>query len=174
MLFRSSRHSTDLSTGFDASELAKRVDAPLRRPSTGYKTSTNLTREESDVAGVARAIESGNPINADQMKTFENVIKDEIADLNKELQGKSTPEGANAYPKNLTLLNYLDYICLPTLVYELEYPRQERTNWWYVLEKLAATLGVLCIMQVISQAFIYPAVAKTLRMKEAGMSIEGK
>lgn len=77
-----------------------------------------------------------------------------------------------AYPKNLTLPNFLDWVCLPTLVYELEYPRQERINWWYVLEKTTATFGVLCVMMVISQAFIYPPVAKTVAMKEAGMPIE--
>lgn len=162
------------SSTFDTSDLSNRLEtttSPKRGSFARPRTATNLSKEESDVASVARAIESGDPINLEQMQTFENIIKAEIADLTKELQGKS-PEGKNAYPRNLTLWNFLDYICLPTLVYELEYPRQERTNWWYVLEKLTATFGVLCIMQVISQGFIYPPVAKTVAMKEAGMPIE--
>ncbi|KAK4974501.1 Sterol O-acyltransferase 2 (Sterol-ester synthase 2) [Elasticomyces elasticus] len=163
----------DLASGIDLAELSKRAaDSTVkRRPSMGYRTSTNLAIEKSDVASVAAAIQSGSAIDADQMQTFERIIRAEVDDLTKELQGKS-PSGRNAYPKNLRLINFAEFICLPTLVYELEYPRQDRINWWYVAEKLAATFGVLCIMQVISQAFIYPPVAKTVAMKAAGMSIE--
>jgi sterol O-acyltransferase len=137
----------------------------------GPRTSTDFQREESDVAEIAKLIESGHTIDTQQMSAFENIIKAEIDDLTRELKGKSI-DGKNAYPNNLTVSNFFDWICLPTLVYELEYPRQERINWWYVLEKTAATFGVLCIMMVISQAFIYPPVAKTVQMKEAGMPIE--
>ncbi|KAK5687562.1 Sterol O-acyltransferase 2 (Sterol-ester synthase 2) [Elasticomyces elasticus] len=163
----------DLASGIDLAELSKRAaDSTVkRRPSMGYRTSTNLATERSDVASVAAAIQSGSAIDADQMQTFERIIRAEVDDLTKELQGKS-PNGRNAYPKNLRLINFAEFICLPTLVYELEYPRQDRINWWYVAEKLAATFGVLCIMQVVSQAFIYPPVAKTVAMKAAGMSIE--
>jgi hypothetical protein len=48
---------------------------------------------------------------------------------------------------------------LPTLVYELEYPRSEDINWYYVAEKTAAVFGVLAVMNLISQAFIYPVVS---------------
>ncbi|KAK5119483.1 hypothetical protein LTR85_007583 [Meristemomyces frigidus] len=161
------------SSGLDISGLAKKADSTSlkRRPSMGHRTSTNLQIEKSDVASVAQAIESGSAIDVDQMHTFERVIQAEIQDLTRELQGKSL-DGKNAYPKNLRLGNMAEFVCLPTLVYELDYPRQEKINWWYVLEKTTATFGVLCVMMVISQAFIYPAVAKTVRMKEIGMPIE--
>lgn len=169
---RSPDQRDQFTADIDFGELARKADSSnKRRPSMGPRTSTNLLGEQSDVASVASAIESGSPIDTDQMQTFEQVIKMEITDLTRELNGKSV-SGANAYPKNLRLLNFAEFICLPTLVYELEYPRQEKINWWYVLEKTLATFGVLCVMMVISQAFIYPPVAKTLRMKEAGMPIE--
>ncbi|KAF2487009.1 acyl-CoA/sterol acyltransferase [Neohortaea acidophila] len=161
-----SRRSIDSALPTDLPESATNP-----RPSLRPRTATNFTSEKSDVATVARAIESGDAIDTTQLHTFENVIKAELADLTKELQGKSS-SARTAYPHNLTLYNFLDYICLPTLVYELEYPRQERTNWWFVAEKITATFGVLCVMMVISQAFIYPPVAKTVRMKEAGMPLE--
>ncbi|KAK4574140.1 Sterol O-acyltransferase 2 (Sterol-ester synthase 2) [Recurvomyces mirabilis] len=170
---RASQQMDQFATGIDLSELAKKTSEHTmakRRPSM-HRNSTNLINETSDVASVAAAIQSGSPITPDQMQTFERVMHAEIDDLTQELKGKNS-SGSNAYPSNLRLTNFAEYICLPTLVYELEYPRQERINWWYVAEKLCATFGVLCIMQVISQAFIYPAVAKTLRMKEAGMTIE--
>lgn len=157
--------STALASGTDLNEITK------RRPSMAARTSTNFTKENSRVADVAAAIESGSSIDVDQMTTFASIIRNEIDDLSKELQGKAST-GLKAYPNNLTISNFADYICLPTLVYELEYPRQERINWWYVLEKTAATFGVLCVMQVVSQGFIYPQVAKTMQMKERGMTLE--
>ncbi|TKA23157.1 hypothetical protein B0A50_07187 [Salinomyces thailandicus] len=165
-----------MSSGLDLAELTQKTstksnEAVKRRPSMGHRTSTNLHVEKSDVASVAQLIESGRSIDVEQMKTFESVIRAEIDDLNRELLGKATSPYL-AYPHNLTLTNMAEFICLPTLVYELDYPRQDHINWWYVLEKTTATFGVLCVMMVISQAFIYPPVAKTMLMKEAGMPIE--
>ncbi|KAK4498149.1 hypothetical protein PRZ48_010805 [Zasmidium cellare] len=164
---RGSFQADALTTGTDLND----TGLNKRRPSMGVRTSTNFTKEKSRVADVAAAIESGSSIDDHQMATFSSVIQTEIDELTKELQGKSS-NTQKSYPNNLTLTNFADYICLPTLVYELEYPRQEKTNWWYVLEKTAATFGVLCVMQVVSQGYIYPLVAKTVRMKEQGMTLE--
>ncbi|OBW64554.1 MAG: Uncharacterized protein AUREO_053820 [Aureobasidium pullulans] len=141
-----------------------------RRPGA-LRTSTNLEDETSDVASVATAMQSGQPLTLQQMQAFQRIIEEEIAALDKELRGKAQSD-EKAYPNNLTFANFVDWTILPTLVYELEYPRQERINWWYVLEKSMATFGTMCVMQVISQAYIYPPVAETVRMKEAGMSLE--
>ena len=167
-----SSSTTDLPSTLELRRVGSRGSASGgKRPSMPTRTTTNFASEKSDVASVAGAIESGSAINVDQMATFSRIIKDEIADLTQEIQGKSA-DGRNAYPKNLNMYDFYEYVCLPTLVYELEYPRQEHINWWYVLEKTTATFGVLFVMMVISQAFIYPPVAKTVRMKEAGMPID--
>ncbi|THX00499.1 acyl-CoA/sterol acyltransferase [Aureobasidium pullulans] len=141
-----------------------------RRPGA-LRTATNLENETSDVASVATAMQSGQPLASQQMQAFQRIIEEEIATLDRELKGKAQSD-EKAYPNNLTFANFADWTILPTLVYELEYPRQERINWWYVLEKSMATFGTMCVMQVISQAYIYPPVAETVRMKEAGMSLE--
>ena len=70
------------------------------------------------------------------------------------------------YPNNLSLANHYEYIFLPTVVYELAYPRSERINKLYVAEKLAATFGVIFVMIMISQTFIYPVVVRAVAMKE--------
>jgi sterol O-acyltransferase len=155
-----------LATGFDNGNLTA-----TRRPSTHHRTSTNFQAEPTEVAAVASAIESGQPVSPEQVQVFSSIIQREIDELATELRGKSG-DGKLSYPRNLTLVNHAEYICLPTLVYELNYPRQESTNWWYVAEKSFATFGILIIMQVISQAFIYPLVMQTVHMKEAGMPIE--
>jgi len=164
--------SASTATGYDLTELGKAADTSgKRRPSMNQRTSTNFHTEQSPVAAVAAAIESGRAIDSDQMQVFSSIIQAEITDLATELKGKSE-DGKYTYPKNLTLANHAEYICFPTLVYELDYPRQESTNWWYIVEKTAATFGVLCIMQVVSQAFIYPVVMQTVKMKDAGMTID--
>lgn len=55
--------------------------------------------------------------NAEEYKNMEA----EIAFLEEELV-----HGNTRYPDNVTVLNYLDYLLVPSLVYSLEYPRTER------------------------------------------------
>lgn len=146
---------------------------------------------EANLKEVAAAIESGEPLDVDQILTFERIIKWEIDALSEDLKGKST-NGSNSYPENLTVANHYEYIVLPTLVYELEYPRSERRDWYYVAEKTVAVFGVLVrdkyalvqprpttanvlnsqlIMDLVSQSFIYPVVVRTIEMKDAGMPL---
>ena len=131
----------------------------------------NLTFETEQVTSVAEAISSGQPLTQEQMSTFSEIISEELAVLTQELKGKCSLT-QNYYPSNLNLADFSIWTCFPTLVYELEYPRQDRINWWYVAEKTAATFGVLGMMMVISQAYIYPPVLETVRMKEAGMTVD--
>ena len=144
-----------------------------RQASIDNKASTpalNLATDPEDIAAIAQAISSHNPLTEEQMTAFSTLLRDEIATLTNELKGKCVLT-KNHYPNNLTLSNFAEWTCLPTLVYELEYPRQTSTNWWYVAEKTAATFGTLLIMMILSQAYIYPPVAATVRMKEQGASI---
>ncbi|KAF1832468.1 sterol o-acyltransferas-like protein 2 [Decorospora gaudefroyi] len=154
-------------TGIDKSENGDFT----RRRSIGPKYSTNLSKEESEIASIGQAIEAARPLDAEQIEAFRRVLNTEITILDEELRGKCTTTD-NVYPNNLTLYNFVEWACLPTLVYDLEYPRQKRVNWWYVAEKSAATLGVIWVMIIISQAYIYPVVIETLRQKEAGMSLD--
>lgn len=63
----------------------------------------------------------------------------ELADLRDAL----TSTGVNKvrFPANLTWYNFCDFMLVPTLVYELEYPRTHRIRPMYVIEKTLATLG---------------------------------
>ncbi|TPX15819.1 uncharacterized protein E0L32_000153 [Thyridium curvatum] len=125
--------------------------------------------QASDIDRVAEAIRSGEPLDEQQIHVFERIIKWEVDALQDELRGKALTPG-KAYPHNLTFANHYEYIVLPTVVYELEYPRSESINWFYVVEKMTATFGIIFVMIMISQAFIYPVVMKTVTMKEMGMT----
>ncbi|KAL1881432.1 hypothetical protein VTK73DRAFT_3950 [Phialemonium thermophilum] len=123
-----------------------------------------------DMDRIAAAIESGEPLDAEQLHVFERMIKWEVDGLADELRGKASTTD-RAYPNNLTLFNFCEYIVLPTVVYELEYPRSDSINWAYTAEKLAACFGVIFVMIIVSQAFIYPVVVDAVRMKQAGVPL---
>ncbi|KAH6655507.1 MBOAT, membrane-bound O-acyltransferase family-domain-containing protein, partial [Truncatella angustata] len=123
-----------------------------------------------DIEDISRAIDSDQPLDMEQLQLFERMVKWETDALTDELRGKAT-EPDRSYPNNLTLFNHYEYICLPTLVYELEYPRSDCVNWPYVVEKLCAVFGVIFVMIMISQAYIYPVVIQAIMMKEEGWTL---
>lgn len=94
---------------------------------------------------------------------------DEIAQLREDLARELTsPIGNITYPSNLTWANYLDYLCCPTLCYEIEYPRTDAIDWQNLLSKIAATFGCIFLLTIISEEFILPAlVDASLRLSPA-------
>lgn len=125
-------------------DVEPRVSGIKQRRKQEHDGSENLSK-------VAAALDSGDPLDLDQIQMFERIIKWEINALTQDLQGKG--DGKNAYPGNLTFSNHYEFIVLPTLVYELCYPRSDIINWYYVAEKTAATFGVLGIMILVSRKF---------------------
>jgi sterol O-acyltransferase len=137
------------------------------------RKSESLNDNTTDIARIAAAIGSGEPLDLGQIQTFKRIIKWEIDALTEDVRGKCSSND-KAYPHNLTMKNHYEYIILPTLVYELEYPRTDNINWEYVVEKGAATAGILVVMMLVSQTFIYPVVVAAVEMKEAGMSLQAR
>lgn len=84
-------------------------------------------------------------------------ILGEIGQLSDEL----THDGVT-YPENLTFANYVDYLLVPSLVYDIVYPRTERIRWWFVLEKTLATLGTFALMTMIVEHYILPVIPADL------------
>lgn len=63
---------------------------------------------------------------------------------------------AISFPNNITLPNFVDYLLVPTLVYELEYPRTKSIRPLYVLEKTLATFGTFTLLILVVEHFILP------------------
>jgi sterol O-acyltransferase len=110
-----------------------------------------------------------------------------IKDLTDELVSTSSKV---VWPANVTYSNYMDYLLVPTLVYELEYPRtttcvslllQIVRLWWeayrltlcprvpacfrsirplYVLERTLATFGTFSLILIITEHYIYPSIER--------------
>ena len=109
--------------------------------------------EESDIDDIAKAIASRRPLDDDQVRIFERILKWEISTLTEELRGTAS-SAKKAYPDNLGLVNFYRWIPLPTVVYEIEYPRSRTIDWWYVAEKMTAMIGVIFVMIQVSQHYI--------------------
>ena len=167
--------NSPMETNLPSSELS--ISHLEHRPSASeYKERRQSIHQGSlsdDIGKVSHAIDSGKPLILDQVQLFERMIKWEVDALTDTLRGRAT-NPALSYPNNLTLYNHYEYIVLPTLVYELEYPRSESIDWFYVLEKGTATFGLIFVMIMVSQAYIYPIVIHTAKMKEEGWSTRRK
>ncbi|KAI8624449.1 MBOAT family protein [Xylariaceae sp. FL1651] len=125
------------------------------------------SNDPGDIESISRAIENKQPLDLDQLQMFEKLIKWEIDALTDGLRGKAS-QPSHYYPHNVSFMNHYEYIVLPTVIYELQYPRSDSINWLYVAEKAAATFGVIFVMIMVSQTFIYPVVMRTVVMKEMG------
>lgn len=168
-------------------ELLKIRLRQLEKQNTGISASTahtTATQHPSDIKSIPRSratnrdlvtlvetIESGTPLEPSQVESLTRLLLREIELLSEGLKGQCSLT-ANHYPRNLTVGNFCDFITLPTLVYELEYPRTEKIDWAYAMEKIAATFGIIIVMIAVSQSWIYPAVMETVQMKEAGLTAQ--
>ncbi|TGJ88716.1 hypothetical protein E0Z10_g33 [Xylaria hypoxylon] len=140
------------------------------RPSAAvYQEMRNsIARSQPDgTESISQVIDEGRPLDLGQVLMFQRLIKWEIDALADELRGKAT-QPSHYYPNNVNVKNHYEYIFLPTVVYELQYPRSDSINGLYVAEKAAATVGVIFVMIMVSQTFIYPVVMRTVAMKEMG------
>ncbi|KJA28058.1 hypothetical protein HYPSUDRAFT_62448 [Hypholoma sublateritium FD-334 SS-4] len=74
-----------------------------------------------------------------------------------ELQSEmvSTPTGIK-WPDTITWKGFAVYQLIPTLVYELEYPRTDRIRPLYVFEKTVATFGTFALLYSVTESFILP------------------
>ncbi|KAJ5668818.1 Sterol O-acyltransferase ACAT/DAG/ARE [Penicillium macrosclerotiorum] len=141
-----------------------------RRRSSADFNNFHGTRNTDHLLSLSESIENGTPLEPTQMMSLKSLLEKEIELLSEGLRGQFS--SANHYPKNLTVHNFCDFVTLPTLVYELEYPRTEKIDWVYVAEKTAATFGTIMVMIAVSQYWIYPVVMQTLRMKEEGLTVQ--
>ncbi|KAL8855455.1 MAG: hypothetical protein Q9178_007905 [Gyalolechia marmorata] len=90
-------------------------------------------------------------------KTTHQDEEDALTQLREDLALELTsPLGSVTYPQNLTISNYADYILCPTLCYELEYPRTERTQYLELFWKTLAVFGCIFLLTITSEEFIVP------------------
>lgn len=106
------------STYLDTSDLK---DVHRRRKS--FHEESNDTEDlDADIKNVTAALENDEAIDSAQTRSLRRLMEWEIERLTEELKGKCTVTD-NYYPNNLNWKDFYAYIPVPTLIYELEYPR---------------------------------------------------
>ncbi|KAG0236654.1 hypothetical protein BGW42_003070 [Actinomortierella wolfii] len=91
---------------------------------------------------------------ATQLVLTPQLLADEISELRKEL----TTSTGELWPANVTVYNFFDYLIVPSLIYELQYPRTEKIRLAYIFEKAVATLGTFTLLYLTTEHYIYPVI----------------
>ncbi|CAG8583509.1 27829_t:CDS:2 [Racocetra persica] len=109
---------------------------------------SDLKKEYSTLLGESKKSDNGTEklVQLDE-------LKEKIAQVEGYLAG---PTKTINYPNNITFMNFVDFLLVPTLVYELEYPRTEKIRPWYVLEKIVATFGTFFLLYLNTETYIIP------------------
>ena len=129
---------------------------------TYHRLSALDNPENASIAAAIRYPRSNTGINAVDLKINEEdeKVEDEketLVQLREDLAFELTsPLGRVTYPQNLTTPNYIDYVLCPTLCYELEYPRTEKTQWMELFYKTLAVFGCIFLLTITSEEFIVP------------------
>jgi sterol O-acyltransferase len=113
-------------------------------------------------------------LQPNQLDQLTCLIQSEIDACAAELTLEASNTQRVTYPKNLSYYSYLEYLHFPTVVYELTYPRTTLINWHYVAEKTAAVVGLMAIMILVSQHWIYPVVMECNAMHTQQLSIAAR
>ncbi len=147
------------------SETKRRLDA-LDTPETAstapaikYPTASGRLKEISPESDTG---EESSP---------EKVLTQLREDLAVEL---TSPLGHVTYAENLTFANFVDFLCCPTLCYELEYPRTERIQWSELAYKTMAVFGCIFLLTITSDEFISPVLDESaIRLQGTKSLAEG-
>ncbi|KAG6868960.1 hypothetical protein C0993_007174 [Termitomyces sp. T159_Od127] len=138
---------------------------------TDVATANALRRRLAKVSQTTEGILSVTDVRTEKTDAHEDnhfaphVLVDhpdeQIAELAREysdLQSDLTSPGPLyvTWPHNITLKNFAVYQLIPTLVYEMEYPRTERIRPIYVFEKTVATFGTFVLLYTVTETFILP------------------
>ncbi|KAG9294243.1 hypothetical protein G9A89_021602 [Geosiphon pyriformis] len=125
---------------------------------------SNLKEEYNQIIGRNKKSDSEpTSIGNDDSKKSAEVTRN-VADLRQEIQDIEncliSTSGKISYPDNLSFTKFADYLFIPTLVYEFEYPRTTKIRPWYVFEKALATLGTFFLLYVNTETYIIPVIPR--------------
>ncbi|KZT09838.1 MBOAT-domain-containing protein [Laetiporus sulphureus 93-53] len=140
--------------------LRKRLAANGHSNSIGLPTSSVIT------TGTRLILPSTSPMDDESFPPTPSQIlahhpNPKIAELAREhaeLEAELTSPGPAhiRWPENITLRDFVVYMSIPTLVYEMEYPRTDRIRPLYVFEKTVATFGTFALLYSVTESFIIP------------------
>lgn len=145
--------------------LRQRANASVveRRPSVSQTES--IPKPQKEPPASQTVIRDPHPLATHPDKVISDLAR-EVELIREELTSSSPASDQLAspevhtktvtWPSNITLANFWDYLLVPTLVYELSYPRTKAVRPLYLLEKFLATFGTFFVIYVITEHWIMP------------------
>eukprot|EP01126_Amoeba_proteus_P006522 TRINITY_DN12280_c0_g1_i21.p1 TRINITY_DN12280_c0_g1~~TRINITY_DN12280_c0_g1_i21.p1 ORF type:complete len:399 (+),score=33.90 TRINITY_DN12280_c0_g1_i21:94-1290(+) len=76
-------------------------------------------------------------------------------------RSKRTERVQSEYPDNVTLMNFIDFMLVPTLVYDIKYPRTSGIRVGYLMEKCILIVGIITFLHLLSHYYIIPALLRS-------------
>ncbi|CEH15903.1 sterol o-acyltransferase [Ceraceosorus bombacis] len=149
------RGSSRLRHRNNASVLKRRTTSGPTSP--GPHSSQAPVGTKGGAAGDTTTVRDPHPLAFHPDPVVSKLAKD-IEELREELLSSDPDESGEhvSWPQNVTFRNFFDYLCCPTLVYELSYPRVKTIRPSYLLEKALAGVGTFCVIYVITEHWIMP------------------
>ncbi|KAG0355468.1 hypothetical protein BG005_005589 [Podila minutissima] len=117
-----------------------------------HNDNNDLTTTEDESSHHRRASEAAAALLRDPVNA--TMLVAEIEELRHDLK----TQNGELWPANVTIANFVDYLIVPSLIYELQYPRTTKIRPEYVFEKLVATLGTFTLLYLTTEHYIYPVV----------------
>ena len=75
------------------------------------------------------------------------------------------------YPINVSLFNFIEFSCLPVLVYEPKYPRAATVDYHVVIEKIVLIAGIILVEWFLLEHFIVPSIVRLVHDKDPTYSV---
>ncbi|KZV68234.1 MBOAT-domain-containing protein [Peniophora sp. CONT] len=126
-----------------------------RLPATNGKVNHESEGREESTSGVeAGGAPRPHPL-VDHPDARISSYAQELTELDAELVS-SGPKYVR-WPDNISTKDFAVYMLIPTLVYELEYPRTNKIRPLYVFEKTVATFGTFALLYSVTETYILPA-----------------
>ncbi|KAJ3086289.1 hypothetical protein HK102_013327 [Quaeritorhiza haematococci] len=155
MLFKQHSYLAVVQEMVEKRKILRAMEAERDRLIGLQKRNADLT--SADIAEGKTEQTNGN--GPDQLlKDVPDRITSEIELLSADIEDLSQDlvRGDTRFPNNLTILNFLDYMLVPTLVYEIAYPRTDKFRPFYFFEKFAGVLGTFFLMYLTFEHYILP------------------
>lgn len=75
-----------------------------------------------------------------------------------------------SFPKNIDFSDFFMFTMFPTVLYSLKFARNERIRWRFVLEKVAAMVGIIFIMLLIAEYNLYQPYMNALKLRKVDLT----
>ncbi|KAJ3067807.1 hypothetical protein HDU98_008989 [Podochytrium sp. JEL0797] len=133
-----------------------------------------LKDADVEIETLAREVSESSPVSSDGSTVVSDTVEERdgaqekmsavVSDaevLRGELKGKWKH---TQFPQNITISNFVDYMLVPTLVYELEYPRTAKFNLAAFLERVAGTFVAFFLLCTTVDQYVIPILQETHNM----------